>query len=497
MSTSVVGRERVALVRALPPTAYMSEEQLDAEFEQLASLIDDERYEWRCRRDECDGLPHRGMLHNHARTSQLPPDWDWRIWFLMAGRGFGKTRTGAETFKTWGLTAERPLSLAVVAKKDKLCRELCFEGPSGLTTWIKPEDVASYKHGSGDITLELTNGTVIRGFSSETPDNLRGWAFDRVWLDEFASYHPGVATDVFDMAWFCMRESADPRMIITSTPKNLPHVRQLVKQARASREHGVHLTTGHMDENRANLSSVARHFLGQKYEGTRLGRQELAGELLEDIEGALWKQLDIERCRVPESDDLSIVAVAFDPSNTAHEGSDEAGIVVGGTGENGHDYVIGDYSKRVAGAEAARRCWKVWLRHEADVVVYENTGAQDWIRDVLTLVWNELVEHGKVVGAVDHPPIVAVSARKSKKARAEPVALRYELADQDVHHVGEFKQLEDEITTWVPDETKDSPNRLDALVHLLTWLRARRGRTASSSSQQDTKLPRQSISPLA
>jgi phage terminase large subunit-like protein len=198
--------------------------------------------------------------------------------------------------------------------------------PSGLLTMFRPEEVARYTSGLGETTLRFKNGTMIRGFGAETPDNLRQWGFDKGWCDEYAAWSRHTAQEVFDVLWFCLREAGVPQVVISTTPKPLPHVKKLVERGRNQQKRAeeggerprVVLTRGNMRENDANLSAAAREELEEEYEGTRLGRQELSGELLEDVEGALWKRgmLEVEgfRLRREHLPKLGRVVVAVDPA---------------------------------------------------------------------------------------------------------------------------------------------------------------------------------------
>lgn len=500
------------LIQSLPsPTAY-DDASLQAEIAAMNAAIEAEKYGWICDRPTCDGRPHQGWLHPHARQNQRPPDGRWLIWDLMAGRGFGKTRTGAETTRLWG--ENRPLQIAVVAKKDTLCREICFEGRSGLLNVIPPSLIPkggySKGAGSGSLSLRLTNGTRFIGFSAETPDNLRGWFFDAAWCDEFAAWPSRSAQDVLDQLLFCLRESEDPHIIVTSTPQSVKHQRRLVERAQKQPDGLVRVTRGHTDENRANLSDVALELIYGEFEGTRLGRQELGGELLEDVEGALWKKPWIDENAVysiDRDDDTAIVigqgevpemqkiVVAIDPAISESETSDETGIVAAGRGIDGEDYVLADRSGRVVGIKAAVRAWLLWVELDADELVYEDNQGDEWVRQVLTDAWKAMQKDPATGIPGGDPPIHSVHAKRGKRLRAEPVAARYEQGR--VHHVrrmtttgtivNDLSKLEDQMTEWVPGEG-DSPDRLDADVYAIARLRETEGRgaTMSSPTQRDT-----------
>lgn len=460
-------------VGAMPDPASMSLEQMRAEVARLVEADEKAGRRWACPRSGCDGLPHSGWLHNHARASQRPPDWAWTVWMLLTGRGWGKTRTAAETVREWAKTPG--LQIAVVAKNATLVRDICFASPkSGLLSVIPPEDVARYNSSLGETALRLKNGTVFRGFGAETPDNLRGWAFDKAWADEYAAWSRQTAQEVYDMLWFCLREADAPQIVISTTPKPLPHVKKLVERGRAQeqRQHEggdrprVVLTRGHMSENDANLSMAARDELEMEYAGTRLGRQELSGELLEDIEGALWQgwMFEVEAFRVARQHipHLDRVVVAVDPAMKSHENADMTGFTVVGRGvpeaslygdNRPRGYILHAEEQRLTPTAQMRRAAELYHEHQADCVVIEANNGGEYLPAVLEQV----------------DPTVAwriVHATRGKRARAAPAAQLYEQAR--VHHVGParvFATLEEQMVTFVGmGETEDSPDLLDSAV---------------------------------
>jgi phage terminase large subunit-like protein len=437
----------------------MSDDELVAELRAHAVVEETARHDWA----------------RHARPEQVEPDAGYRVWLILAGRGWGKTRTGSETVRGWATTRPRG-QYAVIAKTHREVLAICFEAPkAGLVVVSPPAEIAEFRRGSGSVQLRYSNGTLLRAFSAEDPDALRGYAFDGVWGDEYAAWPVQTAQAVYDMAWFTMREAPDPRMVITTTPKRLPHVRALL--TRAEHDARVVVTRGRTLDNATNLSDAALEELLDRYAGTRLGRQELDAELLNDVEGALWKLEWIEAGRVEVAPELVRTVVAVDPADTDGENSDETGIVVAGRGTDGQDYVLADRSARMAGMAAARRVWTAYADHYADEVVYE--GSNNWVRDILTDAWRALQREG-VLPAGD-PPLKVVQAKKSKRLRAEPVAARYEQQPPRVHHVGAFPRLEAQQTEWTP-ESGASPDRLDALVYAITQLRGRERGTVRVAS---------------
>lgn len=486
--TVLSGHAKRNAIDALPDPLLLSDDMLDAEIRALMAEDDRSRRRWACKKAGCNGRPHRGWLHRHARASQRPPTWFWTTWVLLTGRGWGKTRTAAETVRKW---AETPGQfIAVIAKNETLVREICFESKkSGLLAVIPPELIKSYNRSAGNVHLTLTNGTVIRGFGGEVPDNLRGWAFDKGWCDEYAAWNRHTAQAVMDMLWFCLREADSPQVIVSTTPKPLPHIVKLFRRHKSQqqrleerREAGesdvpdgprVVLTTGHMKENADNLSDVAVEELESDYEGTRLGDQELSGILLEDVEGALWQKwmLDWEGFRIGlrevEATDRMVVAV--DPATTTTDTADESGISVCGRGmfrdKTYHDqrprgYVFHSEANRLTPMQTMRRAAELYHLWKADAVILEANNGGEYLSTVLMMV-DPTVNYR------------IVHATRDKRARATPVAALYE--QQRIHHVGtvaQFDKLETVMTTYVGAKEKDekSPDILDALVWAMTDL---------------------------
>ena len=450
------GPGRGVAARTLRTAGLLTDLAIEQDIIHLAALQDAERYQW----------------ERFARPSQLEPD-DYRIWAILAGRGYGKTRTGSETMRKWA--TDRPGGYyAVLAKSNREVLNVCFEAPrAGLLAVFPDKDIRAFHRGFGRISLELTNGSKIFGCSSEAPDALRGYAFDGVWCDEFGAWHPSTAQACYDMLWFTMREAAAPRMIVTTTPRNVPHLRNIVN--RSSHDEAVIITRGSTLENAANLSQVALDELADRYGGTRLGRQELEGELLTDIDGALFNFVWIDSARVDVPVEIVRCVVAVDPAGTATSTSDETGIVVVAGGVDGHDYVLADASAKVAGASAAAAVWRTFIAYQADEVVIEGTNL--WMLDVLQDAYNEAAD-GEILPQGIAPVVTVGTFNRSKVVRAEPVAARYEQGR--VHHVGEFPQLEEQLCAWLPGQ-RDSPDRLDALVHGITRLRQHMGYSATIS----------------
>jgi phage terminase large subunit-like protein len=410
----------------------------------LESLRRAQNAKWRpfyCKNRECDGKPHDDWTWNHARKDQRPPtDPDWMLWLLMSGRGAGKTRSGAEYVHR--LTDKFP-RIALIAPTGPDLRDTLVEGESGILTIAPPGKRPLWEPSKKRLTFP--NGCIASGFSAEEPDRLRGPEHHAAWLDEPAFYP--LIEDVWDNLLFGLRLGQQPRVIATTTPKPKKWLKERLK------EDSTRLSRVSTYANLENLSPVFAERIIKKYEGTRLGRQELHAELLEDVEGALWTSEMIGEDRVAQHPELERVVVAIDPAGSSKDTADETGIVVAGRA-NGHYYVLADRSGHYSPSGWARAAMSAYEEFSADAIVGEtNYGGQ--------MVEETLRSHG-----FDFR-FKGVHAKKSKRLRAEPIVGLYE--QHKVHHVGEFVDMEGEQTEWVPDEG-DSPNRLDAVVYSLTEL---------------------------
>ena len=401
------------------------------------------------------------LLHDWqlwARDAQLPPDGDWTWWLVLAGRGFGKTRTGAEWVHARVMAGEAR-HVALVAPTAADCRDTMVEGESGLLHVGLPADRPIYEPSKRRLTWP--NGAVGMLFSSEEPDRLRGPQHDTVWCDELAAWKYLRAT--WDMLAFGFRLGT-PRGIITTTPRPTEVLKELLADP------DVKLTKGSTFDNAANLAPKFLDRLQKKYAGTRLGRQELEAQLLEDTPGALWTLGLFEANRVVVAPDLVRVAVAVDPqaadphADPNSEKGAETGIVAGGVDARGDGYVIRDASGRLSPAEWGERVVLLHDELKADHVTVEvNQGgamATHVVSSAAEKLWRDKRRPSKVI------TIRAVHASRGKATRAEPVSSLDE--QHRIHHVGTFATLEDQCSTWVPGQK--SPDRLDARVWLLTDL---------------------------
>jgi len=380
-----------------------------------------------------------------ARPSQLPPEGAWRVWLLLAGRGFGKTRSGAEWVRTQveSGAAER---IALVAPTARDARLVMVEGESGLLASASDARRPVFEPSKRQLTWP--NGAIATLFSADEPDRLRGPQFDAAWCDELAAWRYPQAWDMLMMG---LRLGQNPRVVVTSTPKPVKLIRALL----ASPDCAV--TRGGTRENADNLAPGFLDAILKQYEGTRLGRQELEAELLEDMPGALWSRDQIERARVDEAPVLRRVVVAIDPAASAGEDADETGIVVAALGQDSQGYVLDDLSGRFSPHDWASRALEAYRAHRADRIVAEVNNGGAMVEATLRVL----------DAGVSYKP---VHASRGKLARAEPVAALYEQGR--IHHVGAFPALEDQMCAFTggPLAHLASPDRVDALVWALSEL---------------------------
>lgn len=408
----------------------------------------------------------RSAWIEQARSKQLPPQGPWLIWNILAGRGFGKTRTGAEDAGWYAASAAKPVRVAVVAPTQGDCRSVCFEGESGLLSVIPPFFIRKFNR--ADLELHLKNGSLIAGKSAEKPDRLRGPQFHRAWCDELASWGASAGVSrgkdeavrlkaTWDNLMFGLRLGSDPRVVITTTPRPIQFLRDLLKNPRC------HNTRGSTFENESNLAGTAIEMFRDVYSGTRRGQQELYAEILDTNENALWKPAQLEACRVddiPEGVTLTRIVVAIDPAVTSdEEESDETGIVTAAMGSDGLIYVLDDLSGIMTPAEWATVALLTYERRDADCIVGEKNQGGDLVESNL---------RSQAVRAHDERGDVffrykGVHAKRGKYLRAEPVAAYYERGK--VRHVGYFPKLESQMCNFTGSTASGSPDRLDALVY--------------------------------
>jgi len=407
---------------------------------------DAHRYDWRN-----EGGCQDAQCRYHARPKQLASAEPWLVWLILSGRGWGKTRTGAE-FVREKVERGEARRIAFIAETKADARDVMVEDPtSGILAVSPPWNRPLWEPSKRRLTWP--NGAAATVYSGDEPDQLRGPQHDLAWCDELAKYK--YPQDAWDNLMFGLRIGADPRVIVTTTPRPIPIIKQMVAAET------THVTPGHTYENLDNLAPTFRQRVIERYEGTRLGRQELAGEILEDIEGALWMRVWIESTRVMQAPVLTRVVVAIDPSGSDDEGASEQGIVVAGLGwctcrgaAEQHSFVLYDASGHRTPNEWARVAIGCYSEFQADRIVAEQNFGGAMVEATLRSAWPDV-------------PYKALTASRGKQVRAEPVAALYEQGK--VHHVGTLPDLEDQLCTWVPGEGR-SPDRLDALVWALTEL---------------------------
>lgn len=384
-----------------------------------------------------------------ARDAQLPPSGDWRVWLILGGRGSGKTRAGAEWVSGMALGlapfATRACGhIALIGETFADAREVMVDGPSGILS-VSRANRPRYE--TTRRRLLWDNGAVASLYSSEDPDGLRGPQFDAAWCDELAKWKNPQAT--WDMLQFGLRLGDFPRQVVTTTPRAVPLLKTLMT------DDSVAMTHMRTSENASNLADGFMQAINQRYAGTRLGRQELDGELIEERAGALWSRERIEQCFEPEAPQLVRILVAVDPPASSGKSSDACGIVVAGIDENGIGHVLADESMSMAKPHQwARRAIALYHSFEADAILAEVNQGGEMVAAVLS------AEDASV-------PVLMRRASRGKWLRAEPVAALYE---QDrVRHAGRFPALEDEMCDFAPEGLSSgrSPDRLDALVWAL------------------------------
>lgn len=427
----------------------------EAQQEALNLLRQYTEHAWKpfyCKDRHCNGRPHDNWEWEHARADQRPPGWegDWRTWLLSGGRGSGKTRTGSEVTQR---VTDRVPRIHLIAATGPDLRDTMVEGESGILATSAPGKRPLWEPSKKKLTWP--NGCIGQGFSAEEPDRLRGPQCGFIWADEPA--HWEYIEDTWKMALLGLRnryswtgELWKPKIVATTTPLPTKWLKALVSDKRTV------VTRVSTYANLHNLAETFRDTILDNFEGTRMGRQELYGELLEDVEGSLWKNEMI--LHVKEAPELTRIVVGVDPAGTANAKSDETGIITCGVGVDKNFYILSDVSGRYSPERWARLANGEYDKHSADAIVPERNFGEDMVRFTL--------ENAGYKGA----RLIPVRSRRGKQLRAEPVVALYEKAK--VFHVGDgLNELEDEMVSWVPGHGP-SPNRVDALVHAMTDLAA-------------------------
>lgn len=388
------------------------------------------------------------------RPSQAMPPGDYLTWLIMAGRGFGKTRTGAEQVREWAESFPS-CRIALVGRTSADVRGVMVEGESGILNvcppWFRPRYEPSKRR------LIFPNGATAYTYAAEEPDMLRGPQHHHAWCDELSAWPDAHKGDQVNTCWNNLKlgvrlpvPGGVNRIVVTTTPR--PNRLTLDIHGSPS----TVLTRGSTLENLSNLSPAYRELI-QSYAGTRAGRQELEAELLLETDGALWTRTQLDALRTSDVPDLQKVCVAVDPAVTSGENADETGIVVAGLGADGLYYVLRDRSLKSTPNRWAQAALDAAEEFRADRVVAEANNGGDLVETVLRQI-DPMVSYTKV------------HASRGKVTRAEPVAALYERGL--VRHVlgTDLSALEDEMVTYTGDRRDASPNRLDALVWCLSWL---------------------------
>jgi phage terminase large subunit-like protein len=403
------------------------------------------------RLDALTNAESSALLHDWsfwARPDQLPPDGAWTYWLILAGRGYGKTRTGAEWVRQEVRTT-RFVNLIGATADD--ARDIMIEGESGILAVCPNAERPDYK--ASQRKLVWPNGATSLIFTADEPERLRGKQHSALWADELAAWR---YPEAWAQAKFGLRLGERPRACVTTTPKPSTLIRELMADP------ATRVTRGTTYANRENLAASFFAEIIKTYEGTRLGRQELNAEVLDDNPNALWQRAQIDASRLPALPTdpaeraaflgtLRRIVVAVDPATTSNEHSDETGIVVAGIGRDQHFYVLADRSLIGTPDQWARAAVNAFREFDADRIIAETNNGGDMVEAVIRQV-DRSVSYRKV------------TATRGKTIRAEPIAALYEQGRG--HHVGAFDRLEDQMTEFDPTDVQrvKSPDRMDALV---------------------------------
>lgn len=393
-----------------------------------------------------------------ARPQQMAPAGDWNTWFINAGRGFGKTRAGVEWVR--GLVKKGYKRVAAIAATNSDIERVMINGESGFLSrcWAGDKTDKGVPMGKPMWSptkrlLTWENGAYVQFFSAEEPERLRGPQFEAAWCDELAAWNRD--RDTWDMLQFCLRLGKHPQVCVTTTPKPTKLVRDIMKNPKTI------VTYGSTFDNSANLASTYLEAVKSQYEGTRLGRQELYAEILDEASGALWTRQLLSTCEVEVDNPvefaktLARVVVSVDPAVSSNAESDLTGIVVAGMDINGVCYILQDATDRFTPEGWAARAIELYNEYGADRIVAERNQGGEMVRYTFKTI-DETI------------PIKLVHASRGKFARAEPVSALYERGR--VKHVRGLDLLEDQMVQWEPLGSIGSPDRLDAMVWAVTEL---------------------------
>lgn len=425
-----------------------------------------------------------------CRPEQRAPSGDWDDWLYLGGRGTGKTRACAEEVAA-ALVLNRRWRIAVLAPTYADARDTCIEGESGILAIFERWGLVvdrdyTWNRSIGELIMADTKSR-IKLFTAEKPARLRGPQHHMAWVEELAQVVKA-ASDALDMLRFGLRLGNHPRLVASTTPLPLVVIKDMLADPHCAKSRGT------TDDNAANLPPVTLRKLHSKYDGTRLGRQELGGDLLDDMPGALWKRAWLDDGRIhiehkanwgdtnPDTVErtaaetravargiiaalelvgvvLHSIVVGVDPAVTSTEDADESGIIVTGRGNDGHFYVLADYTVRETPDVVVSKIIQAYDDWDANAVIVEVNNGGEWIPSSIHSARKNT--QGTAM------TIEAIRAKKGKRVRAEPASAVYEQGR--VHHVGEHKHLEDQLCVWTTDQ-KESPDRLDAVVYTVLYL---------------------------
>lgn len=386
--------------------------------------------------------------YNKARKNQLVTESEqYNIHLFLAGRGWGKTLTGAYDIIQYCLE-NRNVVCGVIAPTYGDLKRVVFAGDSGFMKILNPDLLNTTGYNKSDNEIHFYNGSKIIGFPAIEPDRLRGVQFHRAWCDELASWR---YRETFDNLMMALRLGQNPKCIITTTPRPTKLIKELAKRE------DTEVISGSTFENIDNLAPSAIAMLKERYEGTRIGRQELFAEILEDVEGALFNGQLIEEGRVRDVPELERIVVAVDPAVTSTEHSDETGIIVAGRTSDNHFYILQDASQTTSPDVWVKKAIELYNRYECDRIVAEVNNGGDLIERLLRTQDSTV-------------PYTSVRATRGKQIRAEPISALYE--QNRVHHVGYFKDLEEQMCQFTGNNVKSHDDRVDALVWAITSLQS-------------------------
>lgn len=396
--------------------------------------------------EEMDALWHQWSFI--GRPEQILPEGDWSFWLYLAGRGAGKTRTGGETVREW--VKRGKMRIGMIAPTAADTRDVMVEGESGILNSCWEKDMTHDGQFMGKPIYEpskrrLTwaHGAIASLYSADEAERLRGPQHDAMWADELCAWRDPLT---WDLAMFGLRLGKNPQAFISTTPKPTKLIKEVLRNP------ATIVTRGSTYDNRDNLADSFFRQIITKYEGTRLGKQELMGELLEESEDALWNRENLDDTRLKKMPDnvwIKRLVVAVDPATTSKMTSAETGMIVVGIGSDDHIYVLHDASGRMTPEQWGAKAVRLWREWSCDSIVAEVNQGGDMVKHVFQTVDRNV-------------NVRMVRAARGKQARAEPVSALWE--QKRAHIVGDMSELEDQMCQWEPLSGDESPDRIDALV---------------------------------